>query len=416
MSLPSDPRDFCRLWFDRSGYTMLPSGRYEGATAVDFDRLFLEYQNLYVGALRMAKMNDTPKPVKISEDNMKKGWNVFLHDARIEALDKIRTELQYKDGVSDQALKLWLQGLTGKVTDFEVTVMKHVLWQIKRKLFNRSVVYHLCPIFWGEQDGGKSTGLKRLLKPLEALTIEWAADQSVDSRNTQALADNYVCFQDEMANLEKVQIEALKRIITADSTDYRPLYSNRLIRARQNCTLIGVSNKSLIESLYDSTGLRRFVEIRCLTTLNWEIINAVQTLEIWQNIDESLERGYIEPMREQLKEHQKDMLVLDEISHFVRENEIAPMEGGVTLEITATELWRAYSEWRLQNGYSSRPTLILTSFCLKLRTHNLHKREKKVEGKLKVLYTVNAASHIFETKKVFIAKDSGIEGKLKWNQ
>jgi hypothetical protein len=202
---------------------------------------------------------------------------------------------------------------------------------------------------------------------------------------------------DEMSGMQKTEIEAFKRIITSDYNSYRPLYTMELMRVKQNCTFIGISNKSLSENIYDPTGLRRFLEVKCLDQFDRELLKSVNALEIWQSIDESLDRGYIEPILDILSEHQSNMLVMDELQHFLDANEVLPLENRDQKEIAAIAIHRAYEEWRLVNGYKSKDGLIYNSFCIRLSRFKMRKSNKRIDGEKKTTYFINSDALFLRT-------------------
>lgn len=397
-----NPRMFVRFWFQTvKKFIMMPNGHFDGLSKDVFGGLWLDYEELHaaeiikIGAFEPTTGKRIIFP-KINEKNMEKAWVEFISvEAKTVAKKQIEL-LAFNPRATDAPLHTWVSGALGRLTDFELAAIKHSLWQIKRKLNKQKVVYHLSPAFVGKQGGGKTEAVKRIIEPLSFLTLEWGVNDAVDSRNTQTLADNYICLFDEMAGLQRVEIEGLKRVITAEYLNYRPLRTNDQIRVPQNCTFIGISNKSLSENIYDSTGMRRFVEFRCLDDLDWAKINSVNPYEIWQSIDESLDRGYIEGYQSELKAHQESLIVQDELQHFVQDMELVD-PSAETKEVLALELYNAYITWRSLNGYGVKPALALTWFCLKLRSHNLNKRIVKINKKEKTAYAISANSDIFKT-------------------
>ncbi len=240
-----DPRYFVSMWFHKiKGFKMLPNGNFIGQTVATFDDLQVDYLLYFKKARKDARIeaeedkedgdpSGKSRIGKFADNILKAAWNSFLVKAQEDAREDIIKTIRFS-GVSDKQLVGWLNCTIGSATDFQIGVMKHVLWSVKRKAFGMPVVYTISPSFWGLQGGGKTTAIRRLIEPIEKLTIEWSPDQAIDARNTQTLADNLVVIFDEMAGLQRVEIEALKRVISTDYTSYRPLYSNRALKVRQN--------------------------------------------------------------------------------------------------------------------------------------------------------------------------------------
>jgi hypothetical protein len=393
-----NPRSFVRFWFyDVRKYVMSPNGHFDGNDKDIFGMLWLDYEELHTAetiqlGLRDGHGRKITYP-KATEKNMEKAWLEFTNLEAKAVATKVIASLAHDSSKDDSQLRSWLTATVGDFSDFDLAVVKHSLWQVKRKLSKRKVVYHIAPCFWGKQGGGKTEAIKKLLEPLSFLSLEWGINDAVDPRNTQTLADNYICLFDEMAGLQRVEIEGLKRIISAETLNYRPLRTNAQIRVVQNCTFFGISNKSLSENIFDSTGLRRFVEFKCVDNLNWDAINSTNAIEIWQSIDESRERGYIEGFATELKQHQEALMVQDEMQHFIQDTNLAA-DLSNPQEVQALDLYNHYINWRALNGYSAKSPQVLTWFCVKLRSHGLNKRVKRIDGKEKTVYLISAKSEI----------------------
>lgn len=407
-------REFVPFWAQLRGIDVRGNGVVEGIhLPTSFASLWLDYSELCNVEDSIATKDDdqfdpkTGKRIKkvkikrVSEKDLEKAWNEYpmirRQQIRKEALD---VAMPYKG--DNEQLANWLTAVTGSASELELAVMKHVLWQIKRKAQERPVVHHLCPIFFGKQGGGKTTAIRKLLGPVEDFVLEFDPDEVTDPRNAQSLNDNLICFFDEMANMAKVEMESIKKLITTEYLTYRPMYTNTIHKVRQNCTFIGGSNKSMTEIIYDPTGMRRFYEFACLDKSNFDAVNSVDYKELWTSIDGDLERGYIEPYIQALTAHQASHQTEDEIQHFLREQ--AVLGGSETVEVLATELYNHFAMWRALAGYGVRPAPALNSFCMKLSTHKLRKRIKSVEGKNKTVYAINSSSHIFDAAQSPTAK------------
>ncbi len=400
----SDCRMFVRGWFHVKKFVMLPNGQFDGNPVDLFDTLWLDYEDLYkLECIRLAKeaveaYEDKPsrpkRPKLLSEKSMEKAWKEFLRKEQADAVGKIITSLQY-NASSDAELRKWLLAATGDVSELSVACIKHFVWQAKRKMISKEAVYHLVPHLWGQQGGGKTQAVKKLLEPVKGLVLHWKVNDSVDARNTQTLANNFVCLFDEMAGLERTELESLKHIITAEVVDYRPMRTNACVQVRQNCSFIGISNKSLGQNIYDPSGLRRFVDMPCLKKVDWELINAVKAIEIWRCVDENLERGYIEPFQNEMYRKQEEVQVIDDVTDFILQTNLQPTEGKDVRPVWVKELHDSYILWRNQNGYEMKTPLAINFFGAHLRTHRLEPSRKIIGGKDRIVYYVNSEADIF---------------------
>ena len=395
-----DPRSFIRFWFfEYKKFKMRPNGNFDGNCGSILAAICLDYNELFTAEIVKNPQFDanTGKKIRfkaLTDKQLGWAWEDFKPTAQKEATLKIFNTLKFKQENFSE-LEKWLKATVGNYTPFQLAVMKHFLWQVKRKIFGKKVTYHLAPCFWGRQGGGKTEAIKRLIEPISELTMEWGINEAVDARNTKSLSENFVCLFDEMAGLQRVEIEALKRIISADHTSYRPMRTNDMITVKQNCTFVGISNKSLSENIYDPTGLRRFVELKCLEQLDWNAINKIDAFKIWTGINENREETFLEGFKQDMATHQEEMRIQDEMEHFVIDTELSPKDAN-TREIIATPLYEYYKLWRVQNGYSTQQPLSQNFFGRKLRSYGIIKRNKVIDGKEKVVYTVSASSDVFK--------------------
>lgn len=402
-----NPRKYVPNWFYTKGYKMRANGSVEGHDLnPSFNTLWLDYREEFLAECIVN--GETRRGIQ--EKDMQKAYDEFFLIEQNRIRETILTSLTY-NGATDFHLRNWLLAVTGEATNFQITVLKHILWQVKRKIAKKKVVYHLCPVIYGLQGGGKSTAVFKLIKPLNDFTVDFSPAEVIDTRNAKSLNENYICVFDEMAGMQRVEMESFKRIITAEYITYRPMRSNNFSKVLQNTTFIGISNKSLPENIYDTTGLRRFVEFKCLDNCNWSLLNSVDALNIWNSIDETLEEGYVTSVLPELKVHQKEMQPIDEVEHFLSEQKIyTEIEGKDTI-IQSLDLYNYFNVWRNANGYENRNAIAINSFAMKLRGKGLQKKIKNIDGKEKVVYIINDASLLFgkkaseQTNVVFLKKD-----------
>lgn len=172
-------------------------------------------------------------------------------------------------------------------TEVVRAVLAHFVWQVRRKLRGLPVDHHMMPVFIGQQGGGKTEMVKRLLSPLagDRAWVDSDFAKLTDDRNTELLGTVPVHFLDEMSYASKADIEVTKRKITAEDLTYRPLYGNTQRTIRNIAVFVGCSNHELGHSVADTTGNRRFFPIRVRSRLDWNAINAIDWLTIWRSVD-----------------------------------------------------------------------------------------------------------------------------------
>lgn len=400
-----DPRQYVAQWMHSSGVAVNASGSLKSAYGIptSMSTMMLDHhEHIKVANQNTVKEHlasgsqGAPKLLKpLSKTLLEYAWTDYpLKHQEQARKDLIARVVPYK-GPNNEIAK-WITAVTGQASELDIAVMKHFMWQVKRKMLDLPVVYHICPIFFGKQNGGKTTSIQRLLDIAKDVVLELGPDEATDPRARSGFSNNYICFFDEMANMARVEMESLKRLITNNKLSYRPMHTNRIETAEQNCSFIGASNKSLQEVVFDPTGLRRFYELTCLDRADFDGINSVDYDAVWGSVDPASERGYTEPFLDQMSMHQSDRLTEDEVTHFVRE--LAINEQGPKKEIAARALYDAYINWRAQSGYSAKQALVSSTFGARLSTHRINKRVRKVDGYQRTVYDINASSKAFDNQ------------------
>lgn len=171
--------------------------------------------------------------------------------------------------VSDRALRAWLKLMARKDTDpmmheANVVAMKQWIWQVKRNIANRPVVWHVVPIFWSKENGtGKSFNLRRLLSPVDKFTRNLDVNELGERFSGRIFAQTLVAFLDEFAGVEKANVSQLKAIVTGKPIDSRSMYSESGFYAANRMSCIATSNLAPPHGFIDTTGARRFWSIHC---------------------------------------------------------------------------------------------------------------------------------------------------------
>jgi hypothetical protein len=163
------------------------------------------------------------------------------------------------------------------------------IWQVKRKIKDMPIFDHLMVVLLGKQGNGKSTLVNALLKPVNELSIDRDFNQITDDRII-SMWRSYVGFLDEMKGARRAEIDSVKHAITATHLNRRVMRTNQTQEVKQNLTFMGCANaECLADVIYDSTGTRRFVGLKTLFKMDWEVVNSTDFLSIWQSVDENAE-------------------------------------------------------------------------------------------------------------------------------
>lgn len=202
-----------------------------------------------------------------------------------------------------EALSSYLQVLLYRpATDVEVAVIKQFMWLVKRHLVGKPASHHIMPVIVGSQGSGKTETLKRLIRGSglpDDLILATSFSYLEDERNTPALSKHFIVFLDEMARASRADVNNLKRLITESVLTYRPMRTNEERKLKNNVTLIGASNQSIVELIKDYTGMRRYYELVTADAskytlaeknVRWKALEGIDYGAIWRSIDEGADR------------------------------------------------------------------------------------------------------------------------------
>lgn len=167
--------------------------------------------------------------------------------------------------------------------DFVAAVLLKFIHQVKSKMLNREVTWHLMPVLLGKQGIGKSTFVSTMCGPLKELIRAVPFDEIADSRTTREIARTPIVLVDEMAGAKKAEMSKVKQLITAEDTDTRVLGTNAMVKSKVRTTFIGTANEEMDQLIRDKTGNRRFVGIRMVDKPDWSL--TVDWKAVWQSVD-----------------------------------------------------------------------------------------------------------------------------------
>lgn len=393
-----DARKFVALWFRKlKGFKMKPGGNFKGNDRVLSIRMLLDY-----GAMVRAKRNETdpstgyPYKIKqICDRDLTGALEEFLIEEAYLARKDILDAIQYT-GCPDFELVRWLSAIIDSPTEAQINVLKHTLWLIKRKSKELPVVHHLCPVFFGLQGSGKTWAVNQLLQPVSDLKLEWDVASLTDTRNTPMLGENLVVLLDEMAGVRWADLGSLKRTITNEYLDYRVLGSHRQIKVRQNCTIIGLSNKAISDVINDQTGNRRFFQYNCKEKTDRMVLNNINVLEIWQCVDENKTRGYYELSEEAIAEAQAADQLDDERETFIKDAQLRPKEGKYVW-VHTQKIYEAYLAWKPTSGFRDEANINILMLGRALQSAGLLGALKSINGKKARAVAVDPAAPLLHT-------------------
>lgn len=354
-SLLFNVRDYVKVWLATESIQIHPNGNLidpnRGRTKSEiFDSIYLDSIQQRRAYNRGKKPDyrapafERPELTAAIDELIVLERRTLLNQAR----DSVRCSVENLKPISE-----FVQAITGrKNCHLDIAVICHWLRNVKRKLLGQKSDWEMMPVLTGKQGGGKTWSLKALFQPLIDYTSEMSLDKICDSRHARALMTSYIIFFDEMAGVQKADLETLKNLITTHHLHNRPLYSNTIEQIQNNASFIGASNHQLDVLLYDNTGMRRFYDVKCADKVNFEAIKKIDYRALWKGIDES--KLYLETCWPELHMVQQESEAIDEIKEFVETYGLAPVDGMETSPIETKTLQGDYKLWAVANGYTPR--------------------------------------------------------------
>lgn len=337
------------------------------------------------------------KPV--SRDLFNTHMNYYIEiEGRKKECD-FKDSLVFRDPGTSEIEKM-VECLKAPQIDFDI--IRHWMWLVKRSIFHPYAVKYTpyMLIFVSRMQGvGKSTFITDWIKPLVPFTMNASIDQITDSRVHLSMCSSYIVFLDEMAKLERTDINVLKRVLTMSQSLVRPLFDNHASDTLKKTSFIGASNRKIVESIYDPSGMRRFYEIELFENINWDLFSKIDFKKVWHSIDENLEHGYIAPVIYHLKAEQSNYIETEVFDDFFK---FYDLNGGTEKKaIRSADLYVLYKKWCMENQYG---TIDHKPFARKLMGMNVERRHK-MDGSY---YSINAASTIWP------GKDAAVEIQKCW--
>lgn len=353
----SNPRAYVPYWFKLKklriqGSLILNDANKSFDLSLVLNGMWLDY----TGQLReFNKESGREDRIKgFPEKDLVKAVEEFLEVKKQEALEQIKGTIKCAEENLDE-LKRFLLAATGRSDEVELAVLAHMIWQVKRKIFHKKVFAHQMVIFRGPQGIGKTEAIRKLFQPLLGWFKSATLSEITDDRWKLFLRDGFVVFCDELQYAERTSVDALKNIVSADTFETRKLGGNIYVNVTQNCTFVGATNRSVSEMIRDSTGMRRFFEIESLQRMDWDALNELDALKIWQGVDENREQLYIAPHKAEISARQEKLVLPDAEEEFLDHFQVLEGNSDARVEfISNAELYAVYGLYARKNGERQR--------------------------------------------------------------
>lgn len=280
---------------------------------------------------------------------------IWVENKRNELKEAIISPLFEVPKENSRELEKFVGAVTSnEKTELTLAILKHFIWQVKRKMKGLRVQDEMMPVLSGPQRSGKTQAIAKLMAPLKELVGLKSVSSLTQDNQFPMFESFYVIICDEMARSAQADIDTLKGIITSTHLQTKRYYAQTQLHIKNNCTLIGSSNYTLDALLKDPTGMRRFFEVQSLEVCDWNAINSVDYLELWRSVDHTAE-NFIAPYLTEIQAIQEDLREPSDVEEFAEDCGILADEAGRML---TKELWtKYYIPWAEKNGvkYPKRP-------------------------------------------------------------
>lgn len=288
--------------------------------------------------------------LKLDKDLVQRVVVQWLAEKRELHLDEYRKWIAY-DGAQpteDHAAR-FIRALKGVDSEIDAAVLRHFIWQVKRKLLKIPVERHMMVVLYGAQNIGKSVAANKLFEPVGELVGNLPSLSTLnDSRELRLLSKNYVLFVDEMARSQQVDVKILKNTITSSHFSQRVMRFTEHVTLPNNATFFGCSNEDLQDLIWDTTGVRRFWQITCAEKVDWKRINTLNYRAMWLSVDENAPPPIL-PFASQIFEKQHDEFRnKDTVEHFIESQSTK-----VKRWTLAGDAYQLYRTWCEENGFNS---------------------------------------------------------------
>ena len=286
---------------------------------------------------------------------IKSGLNILVDDLKLEKLDKLRKKVAYDPNVKvDWKNLVKMMRIDKNNPNFENLIelhermIKHTIWQIKRKLNDQEVKWHTALILHGKQGCGKSDFLKKLFAPLEELYILIDGSTLNDKFGNQIFNDHFVGNLDELTKIGDKSIELVKQFITMEKATSRKMHTEVHQETKQNMTIVGSSNRPINKVIYDFTGMRRWWQIdidRYYDTMDFESIEGANFIDYWRAIDETEEEGFYNGQSKEMIRYQETFRATSSTEDFLDAHGYLNNYNVETVEYCLKRLYKEYTDF-----------------------------------------------------------------------
>jgi len=300
-----------------------------------------------------------------NEKELTNALDLWVYRRKNELSSDVMMKVAYESPVLEELAEPEWDRFVAAITDQNPAeakcVMKHFIWQVKRKMFGLPVKYHMMVVLFGAQEAGKSTVARDYLcAPVEDFFASVNFQDITDSRNHD-IWNNYVLFLDEMGRSFVTNLEDIKRKVTEDKFNSRILTKNSDTVVVNRATFIGTTNKDISRLIFDDTGMRRFYQIDCLDRLDWSVTQTVDYLRLWRSVNEHAETPLLANTAtlQAIKKLQNSKRQITMIERWLRERDHQPF---LTEKILSTAFFEEFVKFEQANTGTGRSDTNINAF------------------------------------------------------
>lgn len=236
------------------------------------------------------------KKHKIQDSAIKRFLDEKMAYARKRASDDFVESLRYKPYPVDLVEQIARQITQSNYEDMYTTVLRHVIWTVKRRIFQKD---DYCPIFlniYGSAGAGKSEFVRAftsIFPPGEKISVSCADELVNDERSQYKFIESSFIVLDELSGLSKADIGKLKTIIDQKQVSYRVLGGNTTQTGRNRAQLLGTSNTRLSNIILADSDIRKWAEIdfyKFEEDVSGNMVSKLHSIDwlaLWQSVDEN---------------------------------------------------------------------------------------------------------------------------------
>jgi hypothetical protein len=180
-------------------------------------------------------------------------------------------------------------------TQFKKMLVRSVACALDISIFNKQVLI----LVHAMQNSGKSTFCRFLCPP--QLSDYFTENISTDKDSLIALANNFIVNMDELATLNRAEINTLKSMISRNNVNVRLPYGRRQINLPRRANFVGSTNKD--EFLTDETGSVRWLCIELIDKIDFSYKKRVDINLVWKQAYQLYNEDYLYEMTQEELDH-----------------------------------------------------------------------------------------------------------------